>query len=72
VIDGDDWLTAKDENSSDVNAKKRRILIGLYNIPSGAAEVACGSLVLCLGLSGRIDKRSAKKRESSEHDLRYA
>jgi hypothetical protein len=49
VIDGGDWLTAKDENSSDANAKKRRILIGLYNIASGAAGVACGSFVLYLG-----------------------
>jgi hypothetical protein len=52
VIDGGDWPTATHENSNDANAKKRRIFIGLYNIPSGAAGVACGSFVLCCGPEG--------------------
>jgi len=42
-MDGGDWLTAKHENT-DTNAKKLCIFIGPYNIPSGAARIACGSL----------------------------
>ena len=46
VIDGGDWLTATDENSNPANAKKARIFIAFYNIPSGAAGFVRGSLPL--------------------------